>query len=537
MKAATLRTYQTVHTWTGLLAGFALFVAFYAGALTVFHNDIAAWQNPPWRSAVDADVPVDTLMQRVLARHPAARDDFGIVLPTDPSHAAYAYWLEKGEEHFATASQVDAPTTEAAGNELADFVYALHDSLGLAEPGLYVMGVVSVLYGLALLSGILIHLPHLVSDLFAMRVGRNLKRLWQDAHNAIGVLSLPFHVIFAVTGALFCLFTLTLAALNTVAFDGKLFDAFAKATQTTPTVIASGTPATMLPTSVLIERARTQALANGVTSFQPDYLHFVHYGDRNAVAEVRGLSQHTLGTYGTVALSAHDGRVLATHVGDRYSLNGISYAALFGLHFGSFGGRTVQWLYFILGLAGAFLFYSGNLLWIESRRKRRHLDQPRRTQVMARATIGVCIGSCLAISGAFAATWIAVRLGVEAGMPQRIACYGLFLAACAYACVRPIARATVELLWATAGLTLLVAVVDLAGNAPAMARDGSPLAWSVLGVDLVGIALGLIFAGFARAYARRARQGDAHSVWALLAPKASGPRAEGKALSTPSAPN
>jgi hypothetical protein len=80
-------------------------------------------------------------------------------------------------------------------------------------------------------------------------------------------------------------------------------------------------------------------------------------------------------------------------------------------------------------------------------------------------------------------------------------------------------------------------VVDLAGNAPAMARDGSPLAWSVLGVDLVGIALGLIFAGFARAYARRARQGDAHSVWALLAPKASGPRAEGKALSTPSAPN
>ncbi|HET6553144.1 MAG TPA: PepSY-associated TM helix domain-containing protein [Dyella sp.] len=514
MKSATLRTFQTVHTWTGLLAGFALFVAFYAGALTVFHDDIAAWQSPPWRSATDAHVSADALIERLLATHPAAKDDFGIVLPKDTSHAAYAYWMEGGEERFATASQMEAPTAEGSENELADFVYALHDSLGLPVIGLYLMGIVSVIYGLALLTGILIHLPQLFGDFFAMRVGRNLKRLWQDAHNAIGVLSLPFHVIFAVTGALFCLFTITLAALNTVAFDGKLFDAFAKATATTPTVVASGTPARMLSADELITRARAQALTAGVTSFDPDYMHFAHYGDHNAVAEVRGLSRHTLGTYGTVAMSARDGSVLATYVGDRYSFNGISYAALFGLHFGSFGGRAVQWLYFILGLAGAFLFYSGNLLYIESRRRRRHADQPMRTQVMARATIGVCIGSCLAISGAFAATWIAVRVGVEAGTPQRVACYGLFLAACAYACARPVARATVELLWATALLTILVAVVDLIGNAADITRAASPLGWSVVGVDLTGIALGLVFIAFARATKRRARRGDANSVWA-----------------------
>jgi len=90
MKAATIRTYQTVHTWTGLLAGFALFVAFYAGALTVFHDDIAAWQNPPWRSANDASVPVSTLIDRLIAQHPEARGDFGIVLPLPvnwPHHA------------------------------------------------------------------------------------------------------------------------------------------------------------------------------------------------------------------------------------------------------------------------------------------------------------------------------------------------------------------------------------------------------------------------------------------------------------------
>ena len=518
MKSTTIRTFQTVHTWTGLIAGFALFVAFYAGALTVFHDDIAAWQNPPWRSAQDANIPVSTLIDRLIAQHPETRDDFGIVLPSDGAHAAYAYWQDKDNTRFATANEMAAPSEVAGRGDLANFVYALHDSLGLPVVGLYLMGMVSVLYGLALVSGLLIQLPQLVKDLFAMRVGHNMKRLWQDAHNAIGVISLPFHVIFAVTGALFCLFGITLAALNTVAFDGKLFDAFAKATNTTPTVTVSGTNASMLSTDALIERARAQALKSGVTTFEPDYMHFVHYGDRNAVAEVRGLSQHTLGSFGSVAMSAHDGTVLATYVGDRYSLNGISYASLFGLHFGSFGGRTVQWLYFILGLAGAFLFYSGNLLWIESRRKRRHAEQPRKTLVMARATVGVCIGSCLAISGAFVATWMAERLGVDAGVPQRVACYGLFLAACAYACLRPVAKAMIELLWATAALTAAMAIVDLAGNASAMVQQWSPLVWRVIGVDLTGLALGVVFALLARAATRRARSGNANSVWAIRAP-------------------
>src|SRR3546814_1449420 len=45
LRSATLRTFTAVHTWTGLVAGFALFVAFYAGAITVFHHELPAWQS------------------------------------------------------------------------------------------------------------------------------------------------------------------------------------------------------------------------------------------------------------------------------------------------------------------------------------------------------------------------------------------------------------------------------------------------------------------------------------------------------------
>ena len=42
MKAATLRAFLSVHSWMGLLAGMALFIAFYAGAITVFTHALSS---------------------------------------------------------------------------------------------------------------------------------------------------------------------------------------------------------------------------------------------------------------------------------------------------------------------------------------------------------------------------------------------------------------------------------------------------------------------------------------------------------------
>jgi predicted membrane protein len=136
---------------------------------------------------------------------------------------------------------------------------------------------------------------------------------------------------------------------------------------------------------------------------------------------------------------------------------------------------------------------------------------------MARVTIGVCVGTCLAISGAFAATLLAAHGGFNPAIAQPTACYGLFLASCFYAFSRPIPRAAIELLTTTAALTLGVAGADLFANAKAWTGTWIPGMASVIGVDLTGMALGIVFACLARAAARRARHGDAHSVWALRA--------------------
>jgi hypothetical protein len=47
MRSDYLRIYKSVHTWTGILAGMALFIAFYAGALTIFKDALARWSSAP----------------------------------------------------------------------------------------------------------------------------------------------------------------------------------------------------------------------------------------------------------------------------------------------------------------------------------------------------------------------------------------------------------------------------------------------------------------------------------------------------------
>ena len=66
-----------------------------------------------------------------------------------------------------------------------------------------VVGVMALLYVVPLVSGLIILLPTLVKDFFALRIRKNIKQLWMDVHNALGIVSLPFHLVMALTCVVF----------------------------------------------------------------------------------------------------------------------------------------------------------------------------------------------------------------------------------------------------------------------------------------------------------------------------------------------
>ena len=538
MRTDVIRLYKSVHTWTGIVAGMALFIAFYAGALTMFKEPLARWVSPP--SAGAAAVPLEqapALIAQVLAQRPEAAQEFRLHLrQAEDVPARMAWHVHNGppgsvaeEAHHDERKYFNATpdasgraqVLDAAPTELAEFIDTLHRVLGLPvdnDPSRILMGVICMLYAVALVSGLIILLPTLLPDLFALRLGKNLKRMWLDAHNVVGLFSLPFHIVMAITAAVFAFHDGIYAVQDKVIHNGKLEVLWGR-----PPPPRAGPaprdPALMLPPAELARRV--QAIAPG---FTPEMLQYTRVTSPRANVRVWGRDATGMtrsATGGFAVVDPYSGKVMNTDYlpGHQPAANSV-VTSFFTLHFGSFGGAPVTWMYFVLGLAGAFLFYTGNLLWVESRRKAARgqavVAQKRSTLLMAAATVGVCLGCVIGISLSIAAgKWLHGHVA-ELGLWHKRVYYAAFFAAIAWALVRGAGRSAPQLLWASALATLAIPLTTLAAwlvPASGLWAHGSP---ATLGVDAVALAGALCFAWMAWTSGRRARNGPQDSPWSAV---------------------
>jgi uncharacterized iron-regulated membrane protein len=533
VRAEIVRVYKAVHTWAGILSGMALFIAFYAGALTVFKEPLARWVAPP---AAQTALPLSeapALILQTLRAHPEAARDFSLQLRSIESEPYPLQWTVRpagADDHEAEHARHYAATLEAPGqlrvdathpSQLADFIDTLHRVVGLPvdnDPSRWFMGAVAVLYTVALVSGLIVLLPSLMKDLFALRVGKNLKRMWLDAHNVVGLFSLPFHLVMALTAVVFAFHDGIYALQDRVIHAGRMA-AIQSQRGNTAAAAAPRDPAALLAPTALI--ARAQALAPG---FEPTHLQYLQATGPRAVVRVWGhdaaaLSPRAVG--GFVAVDPYNGRIVNTdYLPGRQGAALTLIASFFALHMASFGGTAVQWMYFVLGLAGAWLFYSGNLLWIESRRRKIARDavqappQSRAARWMASATVGVCLGSVCGLSLTIVTGKWLHGLVDDLNAWHHYAYYAMFFGALLWSLVRGAARAAVPLLWLAALLTLTLPLTSLIGAlVPALGWWAHTSAAS-LGVDATALGGACAFALLARASARRLRQAEADSVWA-----------------------
>ncbi len=220
VRSDILRIYQSLHTWVGICAGLLLFIGFFGGALTMFKQPLDRWISPPSpRMAEALPANLDRLVSTLLAQTPAAREEFTLHLTRQENIAAPVSWSagEGGHEIDLSARRwygtLDADgklaTREVRPSLLSQLIDMLHrtggipGTLGDEYLGIYLMGMAGVMYFLALVSGVILLLPTLVKDFFALRPGKNCKRFWLDAHNVVGIASLPFHIVISVTVVVF----------------------------------------------------------------------------------------------------------------------------------------------------------------------------------------------------------------------------------------------------------------------------------------------------------------------------------------------
>ncbi|QQP99113.1 PepSY-associated TM helix domain-containing protein [Lysobacter enzymogenes] len=527
IRSDIVKVYKDVHIWVGIVAGLMLFVAFYGGAITMFEKPLERWATPPARLAPPVPLArADDLVAATIAAHPQAAKHYLVMVETAADQPARVIWREPGARR---REFVDHGVSFGPGGELqtqrlakapvAQLIDTLHQKVGLPLPdpaARWIMGAVSLLYALALVSGLIVLLPTLLKDLFALRIGKNIKRLWLDVHNALGIVSLPFHLVMALTCVVF-------------AFHDEFYDAQDKAVypqgiqwgreEAAPPPAPGATP---LPAQELLRRVNEQLPGFRVFGFG------FEQRDGRLEAHVTGLDTRygtRARTYASTHLDPYTGQVdphdLPGHMGGWDS----AVNTFFMLHFGSYGGNTVRWMYLLLGLAGAMLFYTGNLLWIESRRKKDRGQgapaQTRAARALGALTVGVSLGCVAGISATLAATkWLPGRVG-DLGAWHEGIYYAVFVAATAWAFARGAARSAVELAWLCAALTLAIPLSSLAGAC------GLGGAWNHAGagavIDCAALAAVPAFALIALRTRRRQQRGHADSIWSTreVAPAAS----------------
>lgn len=457
MRLAAFKNYQQVHIWTGILSGLLLYICFVAGAFTMFKAPLNQWAlQADQRLPAIAYAQYDTLIQEVLAAHPEAAAKMTVNLPQSVSqHAPVSWVIEDPDTHAATTWQASfSPEGELLVQStqlsaIGDFLDDLHRTGGIPGGddhdayGILVMGLVAALYFVAIVSGLIIFLPTWFKDLFTLRKRKNSKRFWVDFHNILGITALPFHIVIAVTTVVFAYHDVLYGAMQQWVYkDAPMF------TRPAPTEIDRDF-SKLLPVTKLDEAIKTLE-----PKFEPAVLEYAGLGTPRARVMIggkldgewiRGPEYAYWVSDPYTAISGYSAMLPSLAGATGKIVNGF-----FTLHFGGFGGTFVHWLYFGLGMSGALLFLTGNIIWIEARRKKQKngesVAQTRSAKIMARLTIGVSLGTLIGIAFALIAVKALPHRALDITLWQQVAYYVGFLLSIASTFLQSPVRAAKQLL-------------------------------------------------------------------------------------------
>lgn len=528
IRSDILRIQQSLHTWVGITTGMLLFIGFFAGSLTMFKQPLERWVSPPVQILGQvAPQQLDSLVSQLLLSYPQARHEFSLHLARQENISAPVSWVD-GDAHQLDLSGKRWQATldengqlyaeQIAPGMLGELIDMLHRTAGVPGTlageylGVYILGIAGVMYFLALVSGLVLLLPTLAKDFLALRPGKNRKRFWLDAHNVIGIASLPYHLVISLTVIVFAFHDFFYDGLAAVVYREQPMFSRPAANVSEPYQTDSLLPATELIRH--IERAAPDFVVKELLYMD---LQTTHPRVRASVNNPRYIVQGPQSAY--VIIHPYSGALLDTSMlptqADSWSL---ATTTFFALHFGTYGGNMMRWVYFFMGLSGAFLFYSGNLLWLESRRKKQKqqsvaVSQARNTRWMAAATVGICLGSIIGVCVSLVAGKWFFAAGENLNFTYLTAYYSAFLLAVGWAFIRGAALASVHLLWACALACLAIPLTSaLAVLIPALGL-WAHASLAALGVDATALAAAVAFACAARITSRRVNYGPADSVW------------------------
>lgn len=408
------------HGWLGIISSSLLCLIFWFGGLSLFRAEIQAWSEAPTMTSLASNQPSTIIqnsafegpftlfdaIEKVIPAYEFDRSEhLSIALP-QPAQPYYQFYIDlmsnDPKKHPMVEIKVDPLTGEVLGGidhyPLANFFYHLHYSGNMGKTGLYLIGLFALLLGFALFSGIWIQAKKLWQQFFLCRSDRKAAR-YLDSHRVIGVISLPFAAMFALTGLIFNLVIVYQVTFALVLYNGDSKALLADAGYATHLKAEdSGIKMSMESVPELIQQATEE---KGPVEF----VRIHAYGDQNAMLELKGRHHdaNLASEYRRFYRISNQEVLFDGGVRENQLQTGLN--TLERLHFGDFGGLGLKVIYFLLSVAVVAMVVMGNLLWVE-KRKKQAADHSVALWFIPKMTMGVCLG----LLGATFASMLYVRL-------------------------------------------------------------------------------------------------------------------------------
>lgn len=531
-----------LHTWFGLVLGYVLMACFFFGSLSVFDREIDRWATPDTRFAPQPMPSFDAILgpaMRALKPHPDDRAVtqtrvIGEIPPSEtlPLASFWAYTTHRdpvlvmGGEFEIPNKPIDPADDHLHvhgwttidprnGNEIpddqlkigSDFFYPMHYSLHLhwMDLGYWIVGLAALVMLAALVSGIVMH-RKIFREMFTFRPHKRTQRSTLDLHNLTGVVALPFHFFFALTGLI--IFAGIYLPVEDVMLKkqhdaGEVIEAARTGLPHEPAGVAAG----LASVDAMVAQAKRRWAERGMAG-EVGSLSIEHLDDANGYVSVYRAGSDRVALVGEgIHFKASTGEVLYEEP-PRNAVFAIN-EFLTGLHLQHFEHWALRWFYFLGGMAGCICIATGFIFFVE-KRKRQHAA---RGESGARWVDALAVATVTGMVIATVAMLVANRL-LPADLPARgdweeRLFWLAWLVAALHAAVRtaPVRQAKLAPAWAEqcvaiAVLAVAAVLLNWITTGDHLLRTIGNGYWPVAGVDLVLIAS----AGVASSVAFRLRQ-------------------------------
>lgn len=483
-----------LHTWSGLLLGWLLFAVFLTGTLSYFRQEITYWMQPELHASQAQEQTAARAVQAMQRLAPDAAS-WQITLPSERNPTVRARWYDQGERVTKGGGKsvtLDATTMEPlAGRPTAggEFLYRFHFELyGMDRIwGRWIVGVATMFMLVAIISGVIIHKKIFV-DFFTFR-RRKGQRSWMDAHNALAVLSLPFHFMITYSGLLLFMFLLMPWGID-AAYKGDMRAFFSDRGRIAAPVSGPGAkdrtapaPQAMAPVGPMLEAADRQ-WPQGIASIS-----VTQPGRAGSTMELRQKGAATLLNHASgerMVFDAGSGELKETIRSDVPSAGTSTYNVFSALHRLRFADVWLRWLFFVAGVMGTAMVGTGMILWVvkrlpQKRKGRYHAGH----RLVERVNIAAIAGLFVAVGAYF---WLNRLL--PAALPGRAGweINGFFIAwvlTLAHAWLREHRQAWREQLYAVAALFAGLPVANFWYPDSHLAASITNGRWTLASMDLV----------------------------------------------------